>query len=91
LPFRVSLTLLYINCDLEHVSKATGIRRLIEHVQVPRSRLAGIGDTSSDLAIADNVAFFGCPANAMDEVQQRADYVAAEEEVAGVLEVLARL
>jgi hydroxymethylpyrimidine pyrophosphatase-like HAD family hydrolase len=91
LPFRVSMTLLYINCDLEHVSKASGIRRLIDYLQVPQTRLAGIGDTTSDLAIADNVAFFGCPANALNEVKERATYVAAQEEIAGVLEILARL
>ena len=39
-------------------------------------RLAGIGDTTSDLAIREQVSFFACPANALDEVKDVADYVA---------------
>jgi hydroxymethylpyrimidine pyrophosphatase-like HAD family hydrolase len=91
LPFRVVMSWLYINCDLTHVSKATGIRRLMEAVDIPRERLAGIGDNSGDVAIADNVAFFACPGNAELEIKRRADYAAEHEEVAGVLEILRRL
>jgi hydroxymethylpyrimidine pyrophosphatase-like HAD family hydrolase len=91
LPFRVLMSWLYINCDLAHVTKATGIRRLVEAVGIPQERLAGIGDTSGDLAIADNVALFACPGNASSEIQSRADYVARQNEAAGVLEILDEL
>ncbi len=90
-PLRVSMTWYYINCDLEHVSKATGLGRLFEATGVGRDRLAGIGDTPGDIAIADRVAFFACPANADPVLKARAAYVSAFAEVEGVLDILARL
>ncbi len=90
-PLRVSMTWYYINCDLEHVSKATGLDRLIEATGLERPRLAGIGDTPGDIAIADRVAFFACPANADPGLKARAAYVSAFPEVEGVLDILAGL
>ena len=90
-PFRVSNTVAWINCDLDHVSKASGIRRLIEITGLARERLAGIGDQMSDLAIRDSVAFFGCPANADPALARKADYVSPHREAHGVLDILARL
>jgi len=90
-PFRVSDTWLWINLDLTHVSKATGIERLVQHTGLTRDRLAGIGDTMSDKAIRDHVAFFACPANARPEIKAHADFVSDHEEVAGVLDILDRL
>lgn len=87
-PFRVSMSWFYINCDLAHVSKGTGIERFKARTGIPRERLAGIGDTSSDLAIREKVAFFACPANAIDEVKAVADYVAKAPEAEGVVEIL---
>jgi hydroxymethylpyrimidine pyrophosphatase-like HAD family hydrolase len=85
---RVSMTWFYINCDLEHVSKGTAIDRLVEQTGLGRGRLAGIGDTGSDLAIAERVGFFACPANAVEEVKARANMVVGKAEVEGVLEIL---
>lgn len=90
-PLRVSMTWLYINCDLEHVSKGTGLDRLMERHGLDRSRLAGIGDTPSDLAIRERVAWFGCPANADERIRHHADAVAEAQEVQGVLQLLDRL
>lgn len=87
-PLRVSMTWLYINCDLRHVSKATGMRRLMEATGVPKERIAGIGDTMSDLAIRENCGYFACPANAVEEIKPRADMVAGLPEARGVLEIL---
>jgi hydroxymethylpyrimidine pyrophosphatase-like HAD family hydrolase len=88
---RVSNTVAWINCDLQHVSKGSGIRRLLEICHFEKSRLAGIGDQLSDLAIRDNVAFFACPSNADKALAARADFVSSEAEVRGVLDILARL
>lgn len=88
---RVSMTWLYINCDLAHVSKGTGLERLIGAAGLTRDRLAGIGDTMSDLAIRERVAFFACPANADERLKEQADYVSAHAEVAGVLDILERV
>ncbi len=89
--FRVSMTELYINCDLAHVSKGTAIDRLMHHTGLTRERLAGIGDMPSDLAIRDRVSWFACPANAVDEVKARADYVSPYAETRGVVDILERL
>lgn len=89
--FRVSMTERYINCDLAHVSKATGIDRALAEVHVRRERLAGIGDMPSDLAIRERVAFFACPANADERVKAAADYVSPYEQVRGVVDILERL
>jgi len=90
-PFRISTTVCYINCDLIHVSKATGIDRLLEKYPVPKSRLAGIGDTTGDKYIADHCAFFACPANADEEIRKRADYISPYPEAKGVIDILDRL
>lgn len=88
---RVSNTVAWINCDLEHVSKGSGIRRLIEICHFEKVRLAGIGDQMSDLAIRESVAFFACPSNADAALAAKADFVSGEAEVRGVLDILARL
>ncbi len=90
-PLRISMSWFYINCDLIHISKASGIRRLLERHPHSRERLAGIGDTLGDLAIADSVGWFGCPANADERLKPRAHLVATEHETAGVWELLQHL
>jgi hydroxymethylpyrimidine pyrophosphatase-like HAD family hydrolase len=90
-PFRVSTTWSYINIDLTHVSKATGIARLLEATGLSCERIAGIGDTQGDAFIADAVAYFACPANAEDAIRKRADYVSGQAEAGGVLDILERL
>lgn len=90
-PLRVSMTWLYINCDLEHVSKGTGLDRILSGSGLRRERLAGIGDTMGDAAIADRVAFFACPANADERLRARASYVSPRPEAEGVIDILARL
>lgn len=90
-PFRVTMTWSYINCDLEHISKATGIRRLFERTGFQKTDAVGIGDTMSDQAIAEQVDFFGCPANAADELKSLADYISPHPETAGVLDILRRV
>jgi len=90
-PLRVSMTWLYINCDLGFVSKSTGLDRLFAGAGLTRGRVAGIGDTPSDEAIADRVSFFACPANADERIRPRAHYVSPYAEVEGVLDILEKL
>lgn len=89
-PLRVSMTWFYINCDLAHVSKGTGLDRLLDRTGVPRERLMGIGDTLSDLPIRERVAFFACPANAHEQIKEVADYVSPLPEARGVVEIIER-
>lgn len=90
-PIRVSMTWLYINCDLQHVNKGTAIDRLLAETGIDPGRTAGIGDTMGDRYIADRVAWFGCPANAEAEIKQSATYVSPHQEVEGVLDILKQL
>ncbi len=85
---RVSSTVAWVNCDLAHISKATGIARLTTKMGYVHSRLGGIGDTMGDMAIREGVARFGVPANAQEGLKARADYVASKSEMEGVLEIL---
>lgn len=90
-PLRVSMTWLYVNCDLDHVGKGTGLDRLVEAAGLPPGRLAGIGDTPGDAAVRERVAWFACPANAHEDLKPRADYVSPHPEVEGVLDILNHL
>lgn len=90
-PLRVSNTVAWINCDLAHVSKSTGIQRLMREASLHPARLAGVGDTLGDMAIRENVAFFACPANADPRLKAVADYVSPYAEIEGVLDILERL
>jgi len=90
-PLRISTTWFYINCDLKHINKGTGIARLLERTETPKDRLAGIGDTNGDSFIADAVDYFACPANADDEIRKRAHYISPLAEVDGVVDILTRL
>lgn len=88
---RVANTVAWINIELQHVSKASGITRLLNMTQTPKQRLAGIGDTMGDMAIREAVSFFACPANADDKLKAHADYVSPHEDVEGVLDILERV
>ncbi|MEM1330682.1 MAG: HAD hydrolase family protein [Planctomycetota bacterium] len=90
-PLRVSMTWFYINCDLTHVSKATAIDRFCAHTGLTSDRLAGIGDTTSDRFIRERVAWFGCPANAQDDVKAFSDAVSGATLAEGVVELLSGL
>lgn len=88
---RVSHTVKWINLDLAHVSKATGIARLIDRTGLTRERLAGIGDSLSDLAIAERVSYFAVPRNADERLKPHAQYVSPHDEIEGVLEILTHM
>ncbi len=90
-PIRVSMTWLYINCDLQYINKATAIDRLINQTGIELERTAGIGDTMGDRFIADRVSWFGCPANSEPEIMKAAAYVSSHEEVEGVLDIIDQL
>jgi len=90
-PFRVSMTVAWVNIDLTHISKATGLRRLIERTGLHKERLAGIGDSPSDLVMLEHALFFACPQNAAPEVKARAHYVSPLTEIEGVIDILNHL
>jgi hypothetical protein len=87
-PFRVTMTWLYMNCDLDFISKATGIQRMFEATGLDPDRSLGIGDTISDLPMRNILGAVAAPANATDDIKSVADYVSPYEEVEGVLDIL---
>ena len=89
-PFRVAMTVDYINCDLSHISKASGLRRWFQATGIDPARCVGLGDTLSDLPIAEACGWFGCPANAVDGLKGVADAVSPHEELVGTLDLLRR-
>lgn len=93
---RVSSTVAWINLDLAHVSKGTGLDRLFavlrsEGREPPLSNRMGIGDTLGDMAIRERVAWFGCPSNADPTLKARADCVSTSQHARGVVELLTAL
>lgn len=87
-PMRVSMTWDYINCDLRHISKASGLVRWFAATGIKPDRCLGIGDTMSDLPIAEACSWFGCPANAAEGIKEHADYVSPHEQTEGALDIL---
>lgn len=87
-PFRVSMTVAWINCDLVHISKATGLKRFVERTGLRKERMIGIGDSASDLVMKEHVRVFACPANAAAEVRAASDVISREHEINGVCEIL---
>lgn len=87
-PLRVSATVAWINCDLAHVHKGTGIDRVVALTGLSRERLAGVGDSPSDRFIAQRVAFFAAPSNVHPDLRDACHLVAPEAEIAGVMTIL---
>ncbi len=80
----------YLNIDFKGVTKGAAIRRLLSELGLQRAEAAGIGDTMGDISIRDAVAFFACPANAVDGIKDVADYVSPYPDIRGVLDILER-
>ncbi|MEN0111429.1 MAG: hypothetical protein AAF805_11970 [Planctomycetota bacterium] len=87
-PFRVSMTVDYINCDLRHISKASGLRRWFDATGIDPARCVGLGDTGSDLPIAEACGWFGRPANGAEVLEAASDYTSPHDELAGTLDIL---
>ncbi|QDU70313.1 HAD hydrolase family protein [Mucisphaera calidilacus] len=90
-PIRVSRSWNYINCDLQHISKRTGIARFFDATGLRHDRAAGVGDTLGDTAIAEAVDWFACPNNADPKLKEHAHFVARQDEILGSLEILEEL
>ena len=89
--FDVATTWTCINLTLRSVSKGKAVRRTMDELGLDRARCAGIGDTMGDLAIRREVAWFGCPSNALDELKPHADAVSESPLARGVTELLKML
>jgi hydroxymethylpyrimidine pyrophosphatase-like HAD family hydrolase len=90
-PLRVTKTWHYINCDLDHISKATGLDWLIASAGLNPDRLAGFGDTMSDMAIAQRVKFFACPPKHDEGLEAVAHHISPYWQAWAVLDVIERV
>ncbi len=68
------------------VDKGAGVRFLADHLKLPLSSLAGIGDSSGDLPFLSIIGTSGCPANANDKIKKIVNYQAKSNENIGVNE-----
>ena len=72
------MTELEVNYLFQNVKdKAACLKEFMERQGVLKEELAYIGDDINDLASMSMAGFVGCPADACQEVQERADYVSS--------------
>jgi hydroxymethylpyrimidine pyrophosphatase-like HAD family hydrolase len=91
LNFEVMIAMRAVDFMLPGTNKGDGLEWLAEHMGHPLDQVAGIGDTSGDVAFLTRCAFGAAPANAVDPVKQAADYVSPHEAQAGVLDILDKI
>ncbi len=87
-PLDIRPTHFYLNLSMHGVDKGTALDAILQQFGVPREAIAGVGDTTGDLAIRERCGRFACPANAQEEIRAIADYVAPREATAGFLNIL---
>lgn len=87
-PIVVARSVTYVNATLAHVTKATALTRLFKELKIDPGRVLAIGDTAGDLTMREICGYFACPANAVDEVKEKADYVSPQPITAGIVDIL---
>lgn len=87
-PMGVGRSVTYVNVTLRHVTKATALTRVLGELEIDSKEVLAIGDTAGDLVMADLCGWFACPANAVEEVRARADYVSPFAVTEGVVDIL---
>jgi len=70
------------------IDKFSGLKLLLEKLQLDREDVAGIGDTRGDFPVLKNVGFSAAPNNATDEVKQIVNYVSDYENGNGVVDII---
>jgi HAD superfamily hydrolase (TIGR01484 family) len=70
------------------VNKASGVRFLSEFMDLGLNEMLGIGDTRGDLPMLRIVGTATAPQNATDEVKKEVSFVAHQNEIEGVMEIL---
>jgi HAD superfamily hydrolase (TIGR01484 family) len=73
------------------VDKGTALTWLADQVQVPLDRMAGVGDSETDVTFLEQVRYAAAPANATPGVRAVARYVSPEPYGDGLLDVLQRV
>lgn len=75
----------------ENINKATGLRVLLRHLNVPQSILIAFGDSYNDIPMIHFAGMGIAMGNAPQEVKDAADHIAPTNDEEGVAQVLASL
>jgi phosphoglycolate phosphatase (TIGR01487 family) len=72
-------------------SKGTGIRWLQSSLGISKDETVCIGDGENDIIMRDFCSFLGAPANAVDEMKKKADYVCKNHYSKGTIEFIEKV
>lgn len=72
----------------QYVTKATGLERLAEYLQIPMHQTAGIGDADNDRDMLKKVGFSVAMGNAKDEIKKNCDFITEDNDHNGVGEAI---
>ncbi len=81
----------YLNISLPGVTKGTAIRAVLSEMGLRKEEVIGIGDTTGDLPIQEEVNWFACPSNSQEGLKKVADYISPYAEAEGFLDILNRV
>ena len=70
------------------LNKATGLKLVLEELQVPADSVVGVGDAENDAAFLEMCGFSAAVANAIPSIREMADMVTSHDHSAGVVEVI---
>lgn len=70
------------------VTKATGLERLAEYLQVPMCQIAGIGDADNDRDMLKTVGFSVAMGNAGEDIKNNCDFITKDNDHNGVGEAI---
>lgn len=73
------------------INKATGLAAALDELGLSPHNVIGAGDAENDHALLDTCEFGVAVANGLPALQERADYVTAGEDGAGIVELIDRL
>ncbi|HET7030546.1 MAG TPA: HAD hydrolase family protein [Candidatus Limnocylindrales bacterium] len=89
--FYVDEGVLCINVMPAGIDKGVGVDWLCAEVGITPAEVAGVGDSTADLAFLDKVGFSAAPANATAGLRAAVDYVSSEPEGRGVVDIVERI
>jgi len=87
-PMNIARTVTYVNATLRHVSKGSALARVLPRLGIDANDVLAIGDTRGDLVLRELCGHFASPANAVEEVKQRSDYVSPHAMTEGVIDIV---
>ncbi len=88
MDFFLDVSVMCVNILFPGIDKGAGIRWLAEVVGIATEEIGAVGDSHGDVQSLTASGFAACPANAVDEVKEVADYVSRLEFGDGVVDII---